>query len=84
LKILEATATQKNQGMSLFMHAKAIMTKEKSVKQVTMPTLVKWGILTQHAPFTNLEEAPKVIIKNRKSPIKASWWKSLAKSEAAA
>ena len=84
MKILEATATQKNHGISLFIHAKAIIKNEKSVKQVTMPTLVKCGILTQHAPFTNLDEAPKVIIKKRKSPIKLSCPKSLARSEAAA
>jgi hypothetical protein len=84
LKILEATATQKNHGMSLLRHAKAIMINEKSVKQVTIPTLVKCGILTQQAPFTNLEEAPNKIIKKRKSPIKLPWLKSLAKSEAAA
>ena len=77
-------ATTKKIFLSVFMHEIAIIKKEEAVKIVTIPTLVICFILTQQAPFTSRDEAPKIIMKNRNRPIKLPSSKSVARSEAAA
>ena len=84
LKILEATATQKKAAMVLFIQANAIIKNDPKVKTVIIKILVWWRTLTQHAPFTSLDDAPKIIMKNKNRPMNDSWLKSLAKSDAAA
>ena len=62
----------------------AIATKLNKVMAATMAILVVCLILTQQAPFTSLETAPKRIIENRKNPMNYSWPNPIARSEAAA
>ena len=51
------------------MQATAISKKLDDVKIVTIAILVMCLILTQQAPLTSLELAPKIIMKNKNKPI---------------
>ena len=82
--MLANIATTKNALLSLFMHAMAISKKLELVKIVTIPILVMCLMLTQHAPFTNLDDAPKIIMKNRNKLMNYCWPKASARSLAAA
>ena len=68
----------------LFMHDIAIIKNDKLVKIVTIPALERCLILTQHEPFTILEDAPKIIINKRNRLKRFCSPKASARSEAAA